>query len=194
MSKVILDMSMSLDGYVTAAGGTPQEPAGAGGDRLTEWAMGGDAATGELLAASAASLGAVISGWRTYETSLPWWGADGPTGPARLPLFVVTHGPPPGDVPEGGVYTFVTDGIEGALKRAREAAGGKDVAVMGGADTARRFLRAGLVDHIGIHLAPVIFGGGGRLFDDIGDAHVRLEVVKVTDTPKATHLLYRIVG
>jgi dihydrofolate reductase len=99
----------------------------------------------------------------------------------------------PEDVPEGGVYSFVTDGIESALRQAKEVAGGKDVAVMGGAEIGRQFIRAGLVDHIGIHLAPVLFGGGDRLFDHIGDDHIQLEVVNVVDTPQATHLLYRIV-
>jgi dihydrofolate reductase len=192
MNKVILDMSMSLDGFVTATGITPEEPAGEGGQRLTEWAMGGDPASSELMAASAAELGAIISGRRTYDTSLPWWGPNGPTGPARVPLFVVTHRAPE-DVPEGGVYSFVTDGIESALRQAKEVAGGKDVAVMGGAEIGRQFIRAGLVDHIGIHLAPVLFGGGDRLFDHIGEDHIQLEVVNVVDTPQATHLLYRIV-
>jgi dihydrofolate reductase len=192
MSKVTFDMSMSLDGFVTATGITPEEPVGEGGQRLTEWAMGADAANQEILAAAVGEAGAFIAGRRTYDTSLPWWGADGPTGLARVPLFVVTHRAPE-DAPEGGVYTFVTDGIETALRQAREAAGGKDIAVMGGADIGRQFIRAGLVDQIGIHLVPVLFGGGTRLFDHIGDAHIHLEVASVADTPLATHLLYRIV-
>lgn len=192
MSKVIFDMSMSLDGFVTATGSTPEEPVGEGGQQLTEWAMGGDPASNELLAAAVSEVGAFIAGRRTYDTSLPWWGPNGPTGPARVPLFVVTH-QAPADSPEDGVYTFVTDGIESALRQAREAADGRDVAVMGGADTGRQFIRAGLVDHVGIHLVPVLFGGGDRLFDHLGDDHIQLEVASVVDTPLATHLLYRIV-
>ncbi|MGP4028144.1 dihydrofolate reductase family protein [Actinomadura sp. 3N407] len=194
MSKVIFDVSMSLDGFVRASAPTPEEPLGKGGERLHEWAMGGDTAGGELLAAARAGAGAFIGGRRTYDDSLRWWGADGPTGSARLPLFVVTHrAPAPGDVPENGVYTFVTDGVESALRRARETAAGKDVYVMGGPDVAGQFVRAGLVDEIGIHLVPVLFGGGTRLLDHIGDDHIQLEVASVTDTPHATHLLYRIV-
>jgi dihydrofolate reductase len=192
MSKVIFDISMSLDGFVNATGSTPQVPMGKGGERLHEWAMGGDTANGELLAAAVAEAGAFIGGRRTYDDSLRWWGADGPTGPARVPLVVVTH-QAPDDAPEGGVYTFVTDGIESALRRAREIAGGKNIYVMGGPNVASQFIRAGLVDEIGIHLVPVLFGEGSRLVDHIGNGHIQLEVLSVTDTPTATHLLYRIV-
>jgi dihydrofolate reductase len=192
MGKVVYDMSMSLDGFVTATGVTPEEPTGPGGHRLVEWAMGDDAATREFMGASVAELGTVICGRRTYDTSLPWWKADGPTGPARVPLFVVTHQEPE-DRPEDGVYTFVTDGIESALQQARDVAGEKDVAVMGGPDIGGQFLRAGLVDEIGVHLAPVLFGGGTPMFDLIGDDHIQLELESVVDTPKATHLRYRVV-
>src|SRR5262245_45877914 len=100
MGKVIFDMSMSLDGFVRATGATPQEPLGKGGERLHEWAMGGDATGGELLAAAVSEAGAYIGGRRTYDDSIAYWGADGPTGSARVPLFVVTHRAPE-DVPEG---------------------------------------------------------------------------------------------
>jgi dihydrofolate reductase len=192
MSKVIFDMSVSLDGFVKATGSTREEPLGKGGERLHEWAMGGDPAGDDLLAAAVSKAGAYVCGRRTYDDSIAFWGADGPTGRARVPLFVVTHRAPE-EVPEGGVYTFVADGIESALRQAREVAGGKDVYVMGGPDIGRQFIRAGLVDHIGVHLVPVLFGGGHRLFDHIGDDHIQLEVVSAVDTPQATHLLYRIV-
>ncbi|MEU5876379.1 dihydrofolate reductase family protein [Spirillospora sp. NPDC047279] len=192
MGKVIFDMSMSLDGYVRASGPTPDEPLGKGGELLHEWAMAGPAAGGALPAAAAPQWGAYITGRRNYDDSLRWWGADGPTGPARLPLFVVTH-QAPATSPENGVYTFVTDGVESALRQAREAAGDGDVAVMGGPDIGGQLVRAGLVDHIGVHVVPVLFGGGLRFFEHIGDEHIRLEVVGVTDTPQATHLMYRIV-
>jgi dihydrofolate reductase len=194
MSKVIFDMSMSLDGFVRATGNTPDEPMGKDGERLHEWAMGGDTANSDLLGTSVARAGAFVGGRRTYDDSLRWWGADGPTGSARVPLFVLTHRAPAAeDVPEGGVYTFVTDGIESALRQARRAAGDKDIYVMGGPDVAAQFIRAGLVDQIGIHLVPVLFGGGLRLSEHLGDDHVRLEVDSVVDTPQATHLLYDIV-
>ncbi|XRQ09491.1 dihydrofolate reductase family protein [Actinomadura welshii] len=192
MSKVIFDVSMSLDGFVKAAGATPEEPLGKGGERLHDWAMGGDGRSAELTAEATAAAGAFIGGRRTYDDSIRWWGADGPTGPTRLPLFVVTHRAP-ADPPENGVYTFVTDGIESALRRAREAAGGRNVHVMGGPNVASQFVRAGLVDQIGIHLVPVLFGEGTRLFDHLGAGHVRLEQVSVVGTPQATHLLYNIL-
>ncbi|GAA3122258.1 dihydrofolate reductase family protein [Planomonospora alba] len=192
MSKVIFDISMSLDGFVTASDIRPDEPMGVGGQRLHAWAMGGDERGREILARGAAGIGAVIAGRRTYDTSLPWWGADGPTGPARLPLLVVTHRVPE-KVPDGGVYRFVTDGIDSALRQARQAAGGKDVTVMGGADVARQFIRADLIDEIQIHLVPVLFGGGTRLFEHLGDGHIRLEPAEVVESSEATHLRYRVI-
>jgi dihydrofolate reductase len=192
MSKVIFDMSMSLDGYVRASGHTPEEPLGKGGERLHDWAMNAGPAGGDDLAAAVARAGAFIGGRSTYDHSIRWWGPDGPTGPARVPLFVVTH-QPPGDVPENGVYTFVTDGIESALSQAGQTAGDKDIYVMGGADLGNQFLKAGLVDQIGIHLIPVLFGGGLRLTEYLGNDHIELQVAQVTDTTAATHLLYDIV-
>jgi dihydrofolate reductase len=133
----------------------------------------------------------VITGRRTYDDSMPWWGADGPTGPARLPVFVVTHSEPDA-VPAGGVYTFVTDGIEAALEQARAAAGDKDVTVMGGAQTGRQFIAAGLVDELSLHIVPVLFGAGTRMFEDLGSGHLALEPVSAIQTPRATHLRLRI--
>ena len=161
MGKVIADISMSLDGFVTAAGQTPEEPLGKGGEQLHEWAFGEDVGDRELAERAAAELGALVCGRTTYDDSLPWWEADGPTGARRLPLCVVTHRAPEVS-PEGGVYTFVTDGIENAVERAKEAAGGRDVAIMGGANLIQQCLAAGLVDEIGIHLVPVLVGDGAR--------------------------------
>ena len=136
MGKVVFDTSMSLDGFMTAANPTAEEPMGAGGLRLMEWIMGPDERGRELLEGWVSNLGASIAGRTTYDTSLPWWGADGPTGSARRPLFVVTH-EAPAESPKGGVYTFVTDGIESALEQAQAAAGDRDVTVMGGASVGR---------------------------------------------------------
>ncbi|MFD0775417.1 dihydrofolate reductase family protein [Streptomonospora algeriensis] len=191
MGKVIADISMSLDGFIAASHRTPEEPMGRGGEKLHEWAFGEDESSRELMAESGAKLGALIAGRRTYDDSVRFWGADGPMGPARRPVFVVTH-QAPADSPADGVYTFVTDGIESALEQARAAAGEQDVAVMGGADLIQRFLAAGLVDEIGIHLAPVLFGSGLRLFGDLGEGHVALEPIEVVDTRVAVHMRYRI--
>jgi len=134
----------------------------------------------------------VIAGRRTYDQSIPWWGADGPTGLARRPVFVVTH-QAPADDPPGGVYRFVTDGVDSALRQAQAAAGDKDVTIMGGADLGRQYLAAGLVDEVSIHLVPVLFGSGTRMFGDLRDGHVQMQAVDVLPTPSANHLRYRIV-
>ena len=192
MTKVIFDISMSLDGFVTASNVRPEEPMGDGGQRLHEWAFGKDERNRELLAKAVDAVGAVIAGRRTYDLSVPWWGADGPAGPARVPVFVVSNSEPK-DVPEGGVYTFVAEGIESALEEAKAAAGDKDVAVMGGANVGQQYIRAGLVDEISIHLVPVLFGSGTRMFEHLGSEHIQLENARVIETPQATHLRFRVV-
>lgn len=163
MGKVVLDISMSLDGFVAAAERTAAEPLGQGGQRLHEWVM--HEAGQNLLQEAGEDLGAVIAGRVTYDASVPWWGADGPTGPARKPVFVLTH-LVPDSRPENAVHTFVTSGVEVVLEQAQRAAGGKTVCVMGGANVAQQFLAAGLVDEISIHLAPIVLGRGLRLFDE----------------------------
>ena len=193
MSTVVFDISMSLDGFVTASGRRPEEPMGDGGLKLVEWAFGEDERNREFFERSISELGAVIAGRETYDTSLPWWGADGPTGSARRPVFVVTH-EAPAESPEGGVYTFVTDGIESALERAKAAADGKIVTVMGGSSIGQQYIRAGLVDELSIHLVPVLFGGGTRMFEHLGSEHIQLETVEVIETPAATHMRFRIAG
>jgi dihydrofolate reductase len=193
MGNVIFDISMSLDGFIAASGMTVDEGMGVGGEVLHDWAFRGGERDRELLERAGVRLGAVISGRRTYDNSIKWWGADGPTGDARIPLFVVSHGTPD-DVPADGVYTFVGD-IRTALDGARAAAGDGDVGIMGGADIARQYLRAGLVDEVSIHLMPVLFGSGTPLFGD-GDSldeHVRLERTECSCTDAATHLRFRVV-
>ncbi|HEX5622270.1 MAG TPA: dihydrofolate reductase family protein [Solirubrobacteraceae bacterium] len=178
MSKVIFDISMSLDGFVTGPNPRPESPNGDGGERLIEWAFAGDDRDRRILEDGVAGLGAVIAGRRTYDLSLPFWGPGGPAGEARVPVFVLSHGTPE-TVPEGGVYTFV-DGVERALEQARAAAGEKYVCVMGGAETGRQFLHAGLVDELSIHLVPIELGGGTRLFD------------AAVQTEAATHLRFAL--
>jgi dihydrofolate reductase len=192
MSKLSFDMSVSLDGFIRAADPTPDAPLGVGGERLHHWAFGEDERDRSVLAEGGQGVGAVIAGRRTYDDSIAFWGADGPTGPARVPVFVVTHEPPT-DSPENGVYRFATGGIEAALKDAREAAGGQNVTVMGGPNVGGQFLAAGLVDELSIHLVPVVFGGGLRLFEDLPGGHLELEPLSAIQSPNATHLRFRIV-
>jgi dihydrofolate reductase len=193
MGKTIFDISMSLDGFITASNQTPEQPLGDGGQHLHDWAFGADETNRQLLERAVEDLGAVICGRRTYNDSMPWWGADGPTGLARRPVFVVTHQAPARPAP-GSVYQFVTDGIKGALDQARAAAGDKDVTIMGGADLGRQFIAAGLVDEISIHVVPVLFGTGTRMFEDLHKGHVRLQPVDMLSTPSANHLRYRILS
>jgi dihydrofolate reductase len=194
MGKVVLVMSMSLDGFITAANPRMDQPMGDGGLVLHKWAM--DSENNEVnhnfMTESIGKLGAVICGRTTYDTSLPSWGADGPSGPARRPVFVVTHEAPK-QSPENGVYTFVIGGINDALAKAKTVAGNKDVAVMGGANIGQQYLNAGLLEDLQIHLVPVLLGRGTRLFDQLGSEHIKLEPVRVLETPSATHLRFRVV-
>jgi dihydrofolate reductase len=190
MTKVTYDMSMSLDGFVTAAGRTAEEPLGRDGERLHGWAFGGDERDRAILAEGVGGIGAVITGRRNYDDSVPWWGPDGPTGPERLPVFVVTHRLPDTS-PDGGVYTFVTGGIDQALDQAKVAAGDKGVCVMGGPDIGRQYLEAGLVDEISVHVVPVLFGAGTPMFGDLG-SHVTLVPRSIVQTAQATHLRYAV--
>lgn len=192
MGRVVFDISMSLDGYMTAAGQTAEEPLGPGGQRLNEWAFGADQQNQEYLAAQLRGLGAVITGRSTYDTSLPWWGADGPSGANRRPVFVLTHAAP-ADPPAGGVYTFVTDGLDGALRRAQAAAGDRAVCIMGGANVGQQFLAAGLVEEISLHIVPVLFGAGTRMFDHLGVRHRQLVALEAVATPAAVHTRFGVV-
>ncbi len=192
MGKVVFVMSMSLDGYVAGPNVRLEEPMGEGGMVLHDWISDtSDPRNQEVLTQGISSIGAVITGRRTYDTSLQGWGADGPTGDARVPVFVVSHSKPD-DVPANGVYTFA-DSIEAALSQAQATAGAKDMTVMGGANIAQQFFKANLIDEIEIQLIPVILNGGVRLFEHIGSEQIKLENVKAVQTAAATHLHFRVV-
>jgi len=183
MSNVVFDISMSLDGYVTADGQTAEEPMGPGGDRLHTWMSSPEGQ--RLLEKEGGRLGAVICGRKTYDDSLPWWQAGGPTGPLGVPVIVVTHRP----AEPYGVYRFATD-VRDALARARELAEDRTVTVMGGASIGRQFLSAGLVDEVSLHVAPVVLGGGTRLFDE----PLELRPTEVVDSAEALHLRFSVVS
>jgi dihydrofolate reductase len=195
MAKLVLYMSMSLDGFITGPGDDAQHGLGRGGERLHDWLADGSGDPGsyrpggpsgevfdELMAT-----GAVLVGRRTFDFAGGWSG-DHHDG---VPIFVPTHRPP-SDPPRGAAtITFVTDGIESAVAQAKAAAGSRDV-LLHGADTAQRCLRAGLLDEMEIHLVPVLLGEGRRLFDDLGGDHVELDLVRVIDAPGVTHLRFRV--
>ena len=194
MGKTVFEISMSLDGFITASNQTPEEPLGEGGEKhLHDWTFNADETNRRFLRRAIDGVGAYVCGRRTYDHSVPWWGADGPSGLARRVMFVVTHNAPTQN-PPGSVYRFVTDGIETALKQAQAAADDKDVVITGGADVGRQYLAAGLIDEISIHLVPVLFGTGTRMFEDRHMRHVPLQLVDTLSTPSVTHLRYRIAS
>jgi dihydrofolate reductase len=186
MGKVVIDMSMSLDGYIAAPNDTPGQGLGEDGMRLHNWAFDDPSAFERAYGDHLEETGAVIMGRRTYDNSIPEWGGKGPLG--DVPCFVVTHRP--FQVPDP-VFTIVTDGIESALAKAREAAGNKQIGVMG-ANVDQQYLAAGLVDEIRIHLINVLLGGGRRLFERLPQ-RIELEQTSVTETPGVTHVVYRLV-
>ena len=140
---------------------------------------------------STARVGAYVMGKRMFDEGEVGWPDP---SPFRAPVFVLTGSPREPWVRQGGAtFHFVTEGIEGALQRAREVAGGKDVRIAGGANVVQQFLEAGLVEEIQVHHAPVLLGDGVRLFERIGAGPVELEITRVIDSPSVTHLSYRVV-
>jgi dihydrofolate reductase len=190
MGKVIYDISMSLDGFITGANVRAEAGwagLGDGGERLHDWGFNSaDPRNREIAEAVLANTGAVIVGRNTYNISLPNWGADGPIG--SLPTVVVSHSVPE-DISDGGVYIFV-DSIEAAHEEAKKAAGNKDIIVQG-ANIAQQLITLGHVDEIFLHVSPVLFGSGTRLFE--GSEHIPLETVEVIETKEAIHTRFRVV-
>ena len=189
MTKVIYNMSASLDGFVRASGATPGQPLGVGGDRVHQWFFDKEPANQAFVEKMLSSLGAVVSGRSTYDASA--WGCDGPTGRLRVPVVVLTHNPPASPV-QGGVYTFVTEGIAVAIHKARTLAGTKNVSLMGGPNVGRQALTAGLVDEIVVSVVPVLFGSGLAMFSEL-PSHLDLELMDVVRSRFATHLAYRVL-
>jgi dihydrofolate reductase len=211
MARLTLEISMSLDGYVAGPAADLEDPLGIGGEQLHEWVVatkawrerhgreGGESnPDSDVLADAIESKGATLMGRRMFSGGQgPWeddpkadgWWGDEP--PFRHDVFILTHHPrEPVSKAGGTTYVFVTEGIEAALEQARAAAGDKDVTVAGGADVAQQYLRAGLLDELLIHVAPVLLGGGVRLFENVGVA--RLELVETIASPAVTHLRYRV--
>jgi dihydrofolate reductase len=186
MGNVVIDMSMSLDGYIAAPNDNPEQGLGEDGMRLHNWAFDDPSVFERVYGDITKNTGAVIMGRRSYDNSIAEWGGKGPIEGVRC--FVVTHRP--FEVPDP-IFTVVTDGIESALAQAREAAGDKQVGLMG-ADLDQQFLAAGLVDQIRIHLIDVLLGGGRRLFGVLPE-RVELEQTSVSQTGGVTHLDYRVV-
>jgi dihydrofolate reductase len=186
MGNLITQMSMSLDGFIAGPNPSSDNPLGDNGLGLHEWyeSSGGHDFGKDV----EGSTGAIIMGTVMYHESLPWWHGSGPLGD-DVPCFVLTekdHEPKEA----AGVFTFVTGGIEEALRRARVAAGDKDVLINGGANTIQQYIKAGLIDEMYIHVVPVLLGGGTSLFGALGD-YIELDKITAADEKEVTHLAYR---
>jgi dihydrofolate reductase len=192
MSKSVLYMSMSLDGFITGPGDDAEHGLGIDGERLHDWLGEPDGerpwfqppgASGQVFDEVMAT-GAVVVGRRTFDHAGHWDGDH-----HGVPIFVPTRGTPP--APQSDWVHYVTDGVERAMRQAKEAAGDANVLVHG-ADLAQSCLRAGVLDELEIHLVPVLLGEGRRLFDHLGAEHIELEPTRVLDAPGVTHLRYRV--
>jgi dihydrofolate reductase len=202
MSQVTCQISVSVDGYAAGPDQSEEHPLGVGGERLHTWYFGEaerhpvDAEIAEQLLANTGAyvmgrnmFGPVRGGWEGSDWR-GWWGEE---PPYHAPVFVLTHhARDPLAMAGGTTFHFVTEGLEVALERAREAAGPDQlVQVAGGASTVSQALAAGAVDELHLHIAPVTLGTGERLFDGVGD--LRLEPVETAHSPAATHVRYRVV-
>jgi dihydrofolate reductase len=196
MSSVTCDLTVSLDGYLAGPNQSRDNPLGEGGEDLHRWQFEEPEANAAALEGILAA-GAYIMGRNMFAGPGPgpwgddwrgWWGEE---PPYHAPVFVLTHHPrPPLQMQGGTTFHFVNDGIESALAKAREAAGGKDVAIAGGADTARQYLSAGLIDELRLHIAPRVLVAGERLLDGVGS--LKLEPTEVSGTGLVTHIRYRV--
>jgi dihydrofolate reductase len=186
---VVLEISMSLDGFTAGPNVSIDNPMGDGGERLHDWLFGAKtmADTG-VIADLLDHLGAVILGRRTYDLGEGPWGDD---PPFPVPCFVLTHRTRPPVVKKGTTVTFLGQGIDAALALAKQAAGDKNVLIMGGATVARQYMKARLLDELHIHVAHQLLGGGDRLFEDVGS--LPLHKVKVVESTTVTHLKFRVL-
>jgi len=192
VSASVLYMAMSLDGYIAGPNDEPDNPGGDGFMRLHEWFVGPDGEfvrpsgpAGQLYDEIMDGHGAVLAGRRTVE-QVDHWGGDH----NGRPVFVPSHRPPGPSVANYPLVTYVLDGIESAMAQAKAAAGDRNVLVHG-AYTAQRALEAGVLDELQISQIPVLFGGGRRMFDVL-PSRIELDIVRVIDTPQATHIRYRV--
>jgi dihydrofolate reductase len=211
VSKLRLKITMSLDGFVAGPNQSEEDPMGVGGMEIHKWVVplaafrqihgeqGGEVnASSPFVERWFENIGATVMGRNMFGGGPgpwgdnPWNGWWGDDPPYHHPVFVLTHhARDPLKLEGGTTFYFVTDGIESALEQAREAAGGKDVSLGGGADVAQQYLAAGLIDELEISLVPLVLGAGARLFDNLEAADVELEQVRAVEAPGVTHLEYR---
>ena len=202
MGKVTFNMTMSLDGFVAGPNDSPQNGLGDGGDGLFTWYFSGDTEvpisdgnmvlkvskqSAELLNEAFSKYGAGVWGRRTFDIAHAWNGH-----PPGSPAFIVTHNPPQEWIKEGSPFTFVSDGVESAIRQAKEAAGDKDV-VIATASILQQAIKAGLVDEIHVDVAPILLGGGVSLFNHLGTGPINLECIQTIQAPDIAHLGFRVV-
>ncbi len=203
MSMVFVELSMSLDGFVTGPNDSPEQPLGEGGESLFKWYSSGDTAfplpgtdmvfqvsraSADLLQAEWNTIGAMVAGRRMFDIAHAWGGYP----PGGGPCFIVTHNPPQEWLKDGSPFTFVTDGVKSAVRQAKIAAGNKNVSISS-ANIMQQCLKAGLLDEIHVDLVPVLLGSGVRLFEHLGSAPIQLETIRVVEAQDVTHLRYRVV-
>lgn len=184
-----MDITMSLDGFITGPNDGPDNGLGDNGDILHQWVFDGTEEDQKFLEGSSATHGAGILGRRTFDIAEGAWG-DNP--PFEGQVFVLTHRPHESITRGAATFHFVTDGAESAMAQAQAIAGDRLVMLMG-ANVSQQYLRAGQVDEMQLHIANVILGAGRPLFANIGDNQIRLERVQVVPTPSTTHIRYRVL-
>ena len=201
MGKVTFNMTMSLDGFVAGPNDNPENGLGDGGEGLFKWYFSGDTEvklsegtpvlkiskkSAKLLKEGIKGYGAGVWGRKTFDIAHAWGG-----NPPGSPAFIVTHNVPQEWIKEGSPFIFVTDGVESAIRQAKQAAGNKDVVICT-ASILQQALKAGLVDEINIDVAPILIGGGVSLFNQLGTGPIELECTRVVEAPGVTHLRYRV--
>jgi dihydrofolate reductase len=190
MGNVIVDISVSLDGFITGANVNAEQPLGEDGERLHQWFFDPqNEYEKNTMAALAQSSGAIILGRNMYDTGIDTgWGG---VSPFNSPAYVLTTRPAPEKQVEG--FIFFSDGLEKALEAAKATAGEKDVWVIGGANVIQQFIREGLVDELRLRIIPVLFMEGTRLLQHLGKEHIELEKLELVESPGAIHSRFRIL-
>ena len=193
MGKVIFDITASVDGFVAGPNDSPENPMGDGGMRLFDWyfsesetSRSPESIDPEIRDQATQTVGALVGGRRLYDNAHGWNGEH----PLHVPFFIVTHHPPEVTGEING--SFVTDGVESAIKQAQAVAGEKVVAVAS-PDIAQQCLKAGLLDEISLHIVPVLLGGGVRLFDLQDITPIELECTQATNAKKVIHMMFRVI-
>jgi dihydrofolate reductase len=194
MGKVVLDISMSLDGFIAGPNDNHGQPLGEGGEQLHDWIWRDSSMINNpdlMQGGTAGTTGAMLVGRRTYDLVDGWGGSHPIPG---VPVFVLTHDMP-AEHPEGETpLIFVTDGIQSAIDQAKAAAGDRNIYIIGGAKVAQQCIRAGLLDEIRLHLVHILLGSGARLFEDLGPEPIELEATSTIDAPGVTHLHFQVVN